>query len=576
LAALRFLDPACGCGNFLIIAYRELRTLETEVLKELNPRGQRELLDVATLSKVDVSQFYGIEIGEFPARIAEVAMWMMDHIMNVRLSLEFGEAYVRIPLKSSPHIVQRDALEVDWQEILAPAACNYVFGNPPFVGAKYQTDLQRTQVRRIAGLGGSGGTLDYVTAWFLKAAAYVREDQASLGFVATNSITQGEQVAQLWPQLFDRWGLEIAFAHRTFAWGSDARGMAHVHVVILGLVRRDKEPKEKRLFSYGKLNADPVESRHGALSAYLFDATQVVNPHLVVQESRRPLCDVPRLIIGSKPIDGGHYIFDAEGREAFLAREPGAGRFMRPYVGSEEYINGKQRWILALDKAASSELRSMPAVIERIASVKRMRLASSSEPTRQLADTPMRFHVTVIPERPYLVIPKVSSERRDYVPIGWLEPPTVPSDLVFVLEDAELWHFAILTSRMHIAWLRHIGGRLKSDYRYSAGIVYNTFPWPLVGETQKARIGQLAQAVLDARALFAGDSLADLYDSDVMRPELRLAHRSLDLAVDKLYRGQMFGSDRERVEHLFGLYEKLATPLAAFQIPAPRKKRAPK
>jgi hypothetical protein len=438
-----------------------------------------------------------------------------------------------------------------------------VFGNPPFVGAKHQTELQRAQVRRLAGLGGSGGTLDYVTAWFLKAGAYVRQGQASVGFVATNSITQGEQVAQLWPLLFDRCGLEIAFAHRTFAWGSDARGVAHVHVVIIGLVRRDQEPKEKRLFSYGRISADPVESRHGELSAYLFDASQVANRHLVVAESSRPLCDVPRLIIGSKPIDGGHYIFEAEERAAFIAAEPGAARFLKPYVGSEEYINGGQRWILTLVNASPSELRAMPTVMERIAAVRQKRLASPSKPTRQLADTPTRFHVTVIPDRPFLVVPKVSSERRDYVPIGWLEPPTVPSDLVFVLQDAELWHFAVLTSRIHMAWLRHIGGRLKSDYRYSAGLVYNDFPWPAATEAQKSRVEHLAQAVLDARSLFPGESLAALYDTDVMRTELRIAHRALDNAVDQLYRGTAFDSDRERVEHLFGLYEKLTMPLTA-------------
>lgn len=576
LGGFRFFDPACGCGNFLIIAYRELRALETEVLKELNPSGQRTLLDVATLSKVDVGQFYGIEIGEFPARIAEVALWMMDHIMNNRLSLEFGQAYARIPLKSSPHIRCGDALEVDWTEVLPPAECSFVFGNPPFVGAKYQTDLQRAQVRRIAQLGGSGGTLDFVTAWFLKAGAYVRQAKAPIGFVSTNSIIQGEQVAQLWPLLFQRYGLEIAFAHRTFAWGSDARGVAHVHVVIIGLTLRDQQPAAKRLFSYERITGDPVESRHGALTAYLFDAGQVENIHLVVEECSQPLCDVPRLIIGSKPIDGGHYIFEAAERAAFLAAEPGAARFMRPYVGSEEYINGRQRWILALADASPSELRALPAVMERVAEVRRKRLASPSKPTRLLAETPTRFHVTVLPQRPFLVIPKVSSERREYVPIGWLEPPTVPSDLVFVLQDADLWHFGVLTSRMHMAWLRHIGGRLKSDYRYSAGIVYNAFPWPTADEGQRRKVVDLAQAVLDARAAFREASLADLYDIDAMPPELKKAHRALDAAVDRLYRGAAFGSDRERVEHLFGLYEKLTMPLATVAKPRARVSRTAK
>ena len=572
LAALRLFDPACGCGNFLIIAYRELRALEIEVLKELNPKGQR-VLDVGTLSKIDVNQFFGIEISEFPARIAEVALWMMDHIMNNRLSLEFGESYVRIPLQTSPHIHNADALEMDWASVLPPADCSFVLGNPPFGGAKYQTAKQRAQVRDIARLGGSGGTLDYVTAWFLKAGSYVRQGRALIGFVATNSITQGEQVAQLWPLLFDHCELEIAFAHRTFAWGSDARGKAHVHVVIIGLARRDREPMTKRLFSYDDINGDPVESRHGALTAYLFDAGQVNDRHLVIKERSQPLSDVPKLIIGSKPIDGGNYIFDAAQRTEFLKREPAATAFMRPFIGSEEFINGIQRWILFLDRASSKEIRAMPAVIERIAAVKRLRLASKSKPTRQLAETPTRYHVTVVPERPFLVIPKVSSEQREYVPIGWLQPPTVPSDLVFVCAGADLWHFGILTSRIHMAWLRHIGGRLESRYRYSIGIVYNPFPWPVTAEPQRATVSDLARAVLDARAEFLEDTLADLYDTIAMKPELRRAHRALDAAVDRLYRAAPFDSDRERVEHLFGLYEGLVAPLAAVAGARPKRSK---
>ena len=294
LGKLRFLDPACGCGNFLIIAYRELRALEIEVLKETRPRRQIDVL-ASLLSVVNVDQFYGIELGEFPARIAEVALWMMDHIMNNRLSLEFGETYVRIPLKTSPHIVHGDALEMDWGEVLPPEDCSYVLGNPPFGGAKFQSPEQRAQVRRIAALGKSGGTLDYVTAWFIRAGEYVQEAAAQIGFVATNSITQGEQVAQLWPILFGRCGLEIAFAHRTFAWGSDARGMAHVHVVIIGLAKRGDAPKEKRLFSYDDPKGEPHESRHAVLSPYLFDAGGLGDPRVVVKESARPLNGLPKL-----------------------------------------------------------------------------------------------------------------------------------------------------------------------------------------------------------------------------------------------------------------------------------------
>jgi hypothetical protein len=525
------------------------------------------------MCRIDVDQFYGIELGEFPARIAEVALWMMDHIMNNKLSLEFGESYVRIPLKKSPHILAADALEMDWASLIAPAECSYVFGNPPFGGAKYQSEKQRAQVRRIAGLGGSGGTLDYVTAWFITAGAYLRQSRARVGFVATNSITQGEQVAQLWPILFDRYGLEIGFAHRTFAWSSDARGMAHVHVVVVGLTRRDQEPPVKRLFSYSDIHGDPTESEHQALTPYLFDAGSVVNRHLVVEETSRPLWDVPQLVIGSKPIDGGHYIFSREQRGEFLHKEPGAKKFMHPFVGADEFLYDLDRWILYLDTASPTDIRAMPAVKERIAAVRQFRQKSKSPGTRLLAETPTRFHVTVVPDRPFLVIPEVSSERRSYVPIGWLKPPAIPSNLVRVLLDADLWHFGILTSAMHMAWLRQIGGRLESRYRYSIGIVYNAFPWPEATDRQRAQIRSRAQAVLDARAQFPASSLADLYDIDAMPPLLRKAHRTLDDAVDKLYRSAAFTGDRDRAEHLFGLYEKMVAPLVAAAFEPTRRSR---
>ncbi len=430
-------------------------------------------------------------------------------------------------------------------------------------------------MRRIAQLGGSGGTLDYVTAWFITAGEYLRLSPARIGFVATNSITQGEQVAQLWPILFERCGLEITFAHRTFAWGSDARGMAHVHVVIIGLCPRAQAPAIKRLFSYEKARGDPSESQHKALTAYLFDAGALTNRHLVVYERSRALCDVPPLMIGSKPIDDGNYIFDSEQRSAFLESEPQAEKYLRPFIGSREFINGLERWILVLDGMSPNELRSMPLVMDRIAAVKTFRLTSTSAPTQELAESPTRFHVTVIPDRSFLVIPEASSERRAYVPIGWLQPPTVPSSLVRVLLDADLWHFGILTSHMHMAWLRQIGGRLKSDYRYSIGIVYNTFPWPEATDEQCAKIRTLAQSVLDARLEFPNSTLADLYDVDVMPQQLRKAHQYLDKAVDKLYRLAPFAGDRDRVEHLFGLYERLITPLADASR-SPRKRRVAK
>ena len=575
LAGLHFFDPACGCGNFLVIAYRELRALELLVLRELHPPGQ-QVLDIDALIRVNVGQFYGIEIGEFAARIAEVAMWMTDHIANNRVSLEFGQVFLRIPLRVSPHIRHGDALETEWEALLPAAECDYLFGNPPFVGAKYQSPEQREQVRRVALLGGSGGTLDYVTAWFLTGGAYASAGKARIGFVSTNSITQGEQVAQLWPLLFDRCGLEVAFAHSTFAWGSDARNVAHVHVVILGLARREDEPKVKRLFAYADINGSPVESSHSKLSPYLIDAANLSNPHLVVREASRPINGLPRLITGTQPIDGGHLIFTEEEREGFLKAEPGAARFLRPYIGSEELINNSVRYILALQTVTPAELRRMPHVLERLERVRQSRLESKRPQTSAIAETPSEYFITVLPVCPFLAIPEVSSEQRNYAPIAYLEPPVVPSNKIRLMPDAESWLFGLLTSRMHMAWLQTIGGRLKSDFQYSVGVVYNTFPLPTLAEADKTRLGALAQKVLEARAAFSDSSLADLYDRTAMPPVLRKAHHALDLAVDRLYRTATFADDRERAEHLLTRYEALSAPLlfAAQQKPKRQGRKA--
>ena len=574
LGKLTFFDPACGCGNFLVIAYRELRRLELQVIREILEYERDEetgtiaaRLDVGSLSRLDVDQFYGIEIGEFPARIAEVALWMTDHLMNNELSLEFGQSYARIPLNRSPHIHCGDALEMDWEDLLPARDCSFVFGNPPFGGAKFQSREQRAQVRQIAALGGTGGTLDYVTAWFITAGQYIQKsspagERARIGFVATNSITQGEQVAQLWPILFERCGLEIAFAHQTFAWGSDARGMAHVHVVIIGLDDRERVPAARRLFSYDEPKGEPHESVHSVLSPYLFDAGGLADPHLVVREESRPINGMSQLITGSKPIDGGHFIFAPDKALAFIAAEPGAKPFLRPFVGAREYLRGGERWILALHTASPSQVSRLPKVRERLAAVRAYRQASHSRPTQQIADTPALYHVNVLPTAPFLVIPQVSSERRHYVPIGWIEPPTIPSDKLRLLEGASLTDFALLTSAMHMAWMRAVTGRLESRYMYSVGVVYNTFPLP-PGETDRSGLDRLAQAVLDARAAEPDATLADLYDPDLMPVDLRRAHRALDRAVDRLYRPRKFSSESERVEHLLALYERLRAPLTA-------------
>lgn len=573
LTRLTFFDPACGWGNFLVIAYREIRRLELECLKTLYGEQQ---IDAALLSRVTVNQFYGIEFEEFPARIAEVAMWMMDHIANKAINEAFRLNYARIPLEDSAHILHGDALDADWSKLLPAERCSYIMGNPPFVGAKLQTEIQRAQVRRIAGLGGSGGTLDYVAAWFVKAGQYLQSNRRiRVAFVATNSVTQGEQVAQLWPVLFDRHGLEIAFAHRTFNWGSEARGKAHVHVVIVGLVHRDCDTSEVRLFSYPNIKGDPVESRHSGLTAYLFDARNVVNRHLVVKEESRPINGAPALTIGSKPVDGGYLIFDTSERAALLERHPEAASLLRPFIGAEEYLHGQERWILALQTSSPALVASIPAVTERLRKVRAFRLgeipSKRSDPAKEakpggatslsLAKTPAVFHVTRIPKQPFLLFPRHTSERRDYAPIGWVEPPAIPSDATVLLDSASTYQFGVLTSRAHMAWLAYIGGRLKSDFRYSIGLVYNTFPWPDAAPAQRAKIEALAQSVLDARAAHPASSLAALYDPDTMPANLRRAHAALDSAVDRLYRPAPFATDRDRVEHLFGRYEALVNPL---------------
>ena len=572
LGTLRFLDPACGCGNFLIIAYRELRTLEIDVLRELAVRAGGQQLALEVSSVVEVDQFYGIEIGEFPSRIASTALWMMDHIMNNRLSLEFGQTFARIPIEKSPHIVNADALELDWKEVLAPEDCSYVFGNPPFSGAKFQSQFQRGQVHRIAAIGRTGGTLDYVAAWFLKSGEYAAAAQSNgqlgprVGFVATNSITQGEQVAQLWPLLFDRYGLEIAFAHRTFAWGSDARGKAHVHVVIVGLDASEQVPARRRLFSYDGKVDEPLESHHAAISPYLIDGGGLANPHVVVREEARPINGFERLITGSKPIDNGHYIFNAEQRCEFLENEPDARELLRPFVGAREFLQGGERWILTLHHASPKSLAGLPAVRERIAAVRAYRQASKSKPTNKLAETPTLWHVNVLPTAPFLAVPQVSSERREYVPIGWLKPPVIPSDKLRLLLDASLSDFAFLTSAMHMAWMRIVTGRMKSDYMYSVGVVYNTFPTPSGfqrGELDLSALEPLAQAVLDARGQYPEATLTNLYDPDLMPPNLRKAHQALNRAVDRLYHSKPFASERERVEHLLMLYAEMRAPLDA-------------
>ena len=576
LGGMTFFDPACGCGNFLIIAYRELRMLEIEVIREIREETAattQVVIDAASQSVVDVDQFYGIELSEFPARIAETALWMMDHIMNNRLSLEFGQTYARIPLKKSPHILHSDALETDWSSLLPPGECSFVLGNPPFGGFVMRDGDKQKQTKAVMkSLGAGGSRLDYVASWFLKAGAYLKGSRARIAFVATNSIVQGEQVPQLWPTLFDRYGLEIVFAHSTFPWGSEARGKAHVHVVIVGMADRNSASSRRRLFTYESSGNESTELELSRIGPYLVDTSQLTDPHMVVERERKSLSGLPKIGVGTKPVDGGHYILNGEEKEAFLAEEPEAADLLRPYIGGREFLNGVERWLLFLAGASPSRLRAMSGVMHRIRAVRDYRKNRAGGLGKSLATDPTTFHVTVAPESEFLVLPEVSSERREYVPIGYLKPPTIPSNKLLVVENANLPLFALLISSMHMAWLRHVGGRLESRYQYSSGLVYNTFPLPSKG-TDLSRLEPLAQAVLDARATYPDATLADLYDPDLMPTPLRRAHQALDRTVERLYRRTGFASERERVEHLFMLYEKMLAPLKAATKGTRRRRR---
>ena len=554
LADLTFLDPACGCGNFLILAYRELRLLEIELLQALYPSGQL-VLDAGDLSRVNVDAFYGIELEEFPARIAEVALWLMDHQMNLRLSEAFGLYYARIPLAAAAHIHHGNALATDWASLVPPARLRYLLGNPPFVGKHLMTASQSAEMETLFADVQGAGVLDYVAAWYLKAAQYIQGTAIVCAFVSTNSITQGEQVAVLWQELLNRYRIKLHFAHRTFAWSSDARGKAAVHCVIVGFAAFDTA-KPKLLYEYADPKGSPDEARAANINPYLIDAADIL-----ITKRSRPLCPAPEMGIGNKPIDGGNYLFTPEERDEFIAREPAAAPFFRRWLGADEFLNGYERWCLWLGDCPPDQLRRMPHALQRVEAVRQLRFARKSAPTRAIAATPTRFHVENMPTSTYVAIPEVSSERRTYVPLAFMPPETLCSNLMKLIPDATLYHFGVLSSTMHMAWLRAVGGRLKSDFRYSNTLVYNNFPWPDPSEAQTAAIEAAAQAVLDARAAFPGSALADLYDPLTMPPALTKAHQALDRAVDRAYRSPAFEHERARLEYLFARYQALTAPL---------------
>lgn len=551
LGSLTFLDPACGCGNFLVITYRELRALEHEVI-EAKRTDNQALMDVRESLIVNVDQFYGIEFEEFPAQIAQVAMWLIDHQMNLEASERFGAYVARIPLTSSSSIRNGNALQIDWASLLpVNSSFSYILGNPPFIGSKLMTPAMREDILNIFPKTKGAGTLDYVSGWYGLAARYMRQPNhrgTRTAFVSTNSITQGEQVGVLWGPLLAQ-GFKIRFAYQTFRWNNEAKGVAAVHCIIIGFGFGD--PGARTLFETaddGSTSGRPVKN----ISPYLVEAGDVV-----LQSRSHPICSVPEIGIGNKPIDGGHYLFTPDEKDAFLKIEPGAAPYFKRWLGSDEFINNWERWCLWLGEADPQDLRQLPEVLKRIEAVRKTRLESKSEPTRRLASTPTRFHVQNIPRSQYLIVPEVSSERRSYIPIGYISATTMASNLVKIVADATIFHFGVLTSSMHMSWVRYTAGRLKSDYRYSKDIVYNNFPWPK--EPTKDQVGSVekaAQGVLATRANHPGSSLADLYDPRTMPPDLVKAHQVLDRAVEKCYRSAPFANDAQRVEFLFELYEQ--------------------
>ncbi|HOW75633.1 MAG TPA: class I SAM-dependent DNA methyltransferase [Candidatus Competibacteraceae bacterium] len=569
LAQLKFLDPACGCGNFLVIAYRELRELELDVLRVLYKNQRTASLDVAQFNILcDVDQFYGIEIAEFPAQIAQTALWLMDHQMNLRVSEEFGRYFVRLPLRKSATIVHGNALRMDWREIVKPAELSYILGNPPFVGKKEQSAAQKQDMTRIFTDTSSAGVLDYVAAWYRKAADYMADHPAiKAAFVSTNSITQGEQVGVLWADLLKR-GVKIHFAHRTFQWSSEARGKAAVHCVIIGFALRDTP--DKRLFDYETPHSEPQEIKTTAVNPYLIDA-----PDVLLTKRMSPLGDAPKMDFGSKAADFGHLTLSEEDRTDLLQQHPSAASWVRPFIGSEEFINGSRRYCLWLKGISASELRSYPWIMRRIEEVRSARIKSNKKQTNEWAKFPTLFIEDRQPTTDYLLIPKVSSERREYVPLGFCQAHLIVNPSVLVVPDATLFHFGVLQSAMHMAWMRYTAGRMKSDYQYSNTIVYNNFPWPqTLADPQKQAIEDAAQAVLDARTRFPDSSLADLYDPLTMPPALTQAHQKLDAAVDTAYAKRKFNGDSERVTFLFALYQQLISPLAALATKPTRQRKS--
>jgi len=518
--------------------------------------------DVHSMIQLDVDQFYGIEIEEFPSQIAQVAMWLMDHQMNMMVSAEFGMYFARIPLKSTANIICGNALRIDWNDVIPAERLSYIMGNPPFVGKQYQSDEQKADLSVVFKDIKGAGVLDFVVAWHFIASKIMQKTNIRCAFVSTNSITQGEQVGVLWP-LLNHWGVKIFFAHRTFKWQNEARGKAAVHCVIIGFSINNIS--NKTLFDYENIDGEAHAIAANEINPYLVDA-----PFIALSKRRTPVSICPKIAFGSMPNDGGFLIMSEEEAEGLITTHPSSSKYVRRFGGSEDFINNRWRFCLWLVDADPSEIRSIPPIAKRIAKVAETRLNSSRPTTIALASTPSIFGEIRQPETDYFVIPEVSSENRYYVPVGRLPKETIASNKLYTISTDSLFVFGIVQSSMHMSWMRTVCGRLKSDYQYSAGIVYNNFPWPEnPSDKQKQAIEAAAQAVLDARAQFPEASLADLYDPLTMPPVLLKAHQTLDKAVDTAYGRTNFKTEAERVAFLFELYQKYTSVLG---VEKPKKK----
>lgn len=545
LSSLTFLDPACGSGNFLTESYLSLRRLENKVIRDLTSQVQLGMTDPI---KVSIDQFYGIEVNDFAVSVARTALW----IAEIQMTRETADIVIQdlpsLPLQSSAHIVEGNALRLDWKTVIQPKKLSYIMGNPPFSGAHTMTKKQKEELVALFPRWKNAGNLDYVCGWYKKAADMMQGTTIRAALVSTNSITQGESVANLWKPLFDD-GVHIDFAYRNFRWSSNATNPAQVHCVIIGFsCAASSRPK----LIFDGLNVREAKNING----YLLDADNIF-----VESRSKPICNVPEIGIGNKPIDGGYYLFTEKERDAFLQKEPAAAKWFHPWYGGKEFLNGKPRYCLWLGECTPNELSQMPECIKRVEAVREYRQHSNSPETQRLAETPTQFHVQNIPKAAYLAIPEVSSEKRDYVPMAFMTADVLCSNLIKIVPKASPYHFGVLTSNVHMAWMRAVCGRLKSDYRYSKNVVYNNFPWPEPTEAQRTKIERTAQAILDAREQFGDTRLDKLYDNILMPVELRKAHRQNDRAVMAAYGFQSDMEESEIIEALLERYRLMTSNL---------------